>query len=101
MNYSPTLDRVILKKEDQQNTAGIVIPKGMSVNRGDLSLGTIIAIGPGTVFNNAEGRIITAPMMLKVGMIVLFNEHQANSFEEDSEKYFIMPESQILAIQSS
>lgn len=97
MNILPVGDRVLVKreaKEDQKTSSGIIIPD--TAQKEKSKMGTVIAVGPGRV--NDDGKLIA--MSLKPGAKVVFNAGWDNEIEtgEKDEEYFLVKESDILAI---
>ncbi len=92
----PLLDRVLVKREDIDMTSpsGIIIPD--TAQKEKSKRGIVIAVGGGRVSD--EGRVI--PMSVKVGAKVFFNSGWDNEVKVggDEEEYFLVRESDILAI---
>ena len=93
----PLADRVLVKREDASNNkspAGIIIPD--TAQKEKSKKGVVIAVGQGRVTD--EGN--TVPMSIEVGAKVYFNSGWDNEVEmgEDDEEYFLVKESDILAI---
>lgn len=91
----PLSDRVIIKKlsvadVETKLDSGIIIPE--TVNQKQTDKGKVIAVGEGKYDNN--GNII--PMSVKKGEIVLFQ--WGDQIEFENEEYYIVSESNILAI---
>jgi chaperonin GroES len=97
MSIQPLADRVLVKREDmpeKKSVAGIILPD--TANKEKSKLGSVIAAGPGRISD--EGRLI--PMSVKVGAKVVFNAGWDNevAMGTDDEEYFLVKESDILAI---
>ncbi|MBI5644859.1 co-chaperone GroES [Candidatus Kaiserbacteria bacterium] len=97
MNLQPVADRVLVKREDapdKKSPAGIIIPDTAAKEKS--KIGIVIAVGPGRI--NDDGKII--PMAIGVGAKVVFNAGWDNEVNmgEDGEEYFLVKESDILAI---
>ncbi len=92
----PLNDRVVVKSvatEASATTAsGIIIPD--TVNKEKPEQGTVIAVGEGRMTD--EGKVL--PMKVKVGDKVLFSKYGPDEVKINNEEYFILNESNILAI---
>lgn len=90
----PLADRVIIKEdtESKEHTtaSGIIIPISAQEDKGS-KRGKIIAVGNGRY---EEGKLI--PLSVKVGDSVLFQ--WGDKIQVDSTDYFIVRESEILAV---
>src|SRR5438128_2135607 len=97
MRIQPIADRVLVKREDKPDTkspGGIIIPD--TAQKEKSKYGTVVAVGPGRVSD--EGKIV--PMSVKPGTKVVFNAGWDNEVDmgEKDEEYFLVKESDILAI---
>lgn len=97
MNLKPLSNHVLLEPleaDNKQTKSGIVIPD--TVDKKKQSKGKVIATGPG--LRNDQG--IYSPMPVKIGDTVLFKEpwSEENKIEDGDKKYFLVEESDILAI---
>ena len=97
INIQPVGDRVLVKREDKpekKSISGIIIPD--TAEKEKSKRGVVIAVGPGNM--NEEGTLI--PTRVKVGAKVYFNAGWDNEVDigEDDEAYFLVKESDILAI---
>jgi chaperonin GroES len=83
-----------LDAEAKQTKSGIVIPD--TVDKKKQSRGKVIASGPGA--RNEAGEFV--PMLVRVGDNVLFKEpwSEESKIEDGDKKYFLVEESDILAI---
>jgi chaperonin GroES len=92
----PVGDRVLVKREDVDVTspAGIIIPDTAKTEKS--KRGVIVAVGPGRYGEEADH----IPMTVKVGDRVFFNSGWDNEVKigTDDEEYFLVRESDILAI---
>ena len=88
MNIKPLADRVLVKPAaaEEKTVAGIIIPD--TAKEKPLK-GEVLAVGNGT--KDEE-------MVLKVGDTVLYGKYAGNEVELDGEKYFIMRQSDVLAV---
>lgn len=88
MNIRPLSNRVIVKPDEapQVTSGGIIIP---DTARETPHRGTVVAAGNG---------LKDEPMIVKVGDSVLYGRHSGTRIEYDGAEYFIMRESDILAI---
>lgn len=92
----PLADRVVVRPlssdEMEKTTSGIIIPDTVSKEKKEQ--GVVIAVGEGRTTD--DGKII--PVKVKVGDRVLFSKYGPDEVEIDDEEYFILSESNILAI---
>ena len=95
MKPIPTLDRVIIKREEAKKASqgGILLPD-VTVVQNRTDRGEILAVGPG--HPNKEGTL--QQPNLSVGMVVLFPRQAGADVEVDGEKYLILSEPDVLAI---
>lgn len=97
MVVQPVADRVLVKREEVEHTkspAGIIIPD--TAEKEKSKRGVVIAVGPGRISD--EGRLVATTV--KVGAKVIFNAGWDNEVEMpgDESDYFLVKESDILAI---
>ena len=92
-NLRPLGDRVWIEpvERDEVTPSGIVLPETAKERPQE---GKVLAVGPGT--RNEKGERI--PMDVKVGDKVLFAKYAGTEVKQDSTKYLIMRENDILAI---
>ena len=90
MNIKPLADRVLIKPAaaEEKTVSGIIIPD--TAKEKPLK-GEIVAVGNGT--KDEE-------MVVKVGDNVLYGKYAGTEVEFDNEKYLIMRQSDVLAMQS-
>ncbi len=92
----PLGDRVLLKpfsdNEGKKTKSGIIIPETVSKEKPEQ--GKIVAVGEGRVTDNGK----KIPMRVKAGDTVLFSKYAPDEVKIDGEDYYIMSESNILAI---
>ncbi|MEK7509356.1 MAG: co-chaperone GroES [Patescibacteria group bacterium] len=93
----PLGDRVLVKREEKEDTkspAGIIIPD--TAEKEKSKRGVVIAVGPGK--KSDDGKLI--PITVKVGAKVYFNAGWDNEvkFGSDESEYFLVHESDILAV---
>ena len=88
MNFRPLHDRVMVKREDEEDVTkgGIIIP---DTAKEKPQKGNIVAVGPGTKDN---------PVTVKVGDVVLYGKYSGTELNHDGKDYLIMKENDILAI---
>lgn len=93
MKFKPLLDRVVLKRVEEENrtAGGLIIP---DTAKEKPSQGVVVAIGPGG--RDEQGKII--PMTLKEGDRVLFGKWSGTEIKIDGEALLIMKENEILGI---
>ena len=91
---NPLQDRVLIKEDggnkEKKTLSGIIIPVTVNEDKGGKS-GEIVAVGPGRF---EDGKLI-APAV-KVGDKVLFQ--WGDKIKVDEEEFYIVKESEILAI---
>ncbi len=97
MNVQPLSDRVLVKREEKElekSASGIIIPD--TAQKEKSKVGTVVAAGPGRVSD--EGRLVATT--IKIGTKVVFNAGWDNEVDmgEKDEEYFLVKESDILAI---
>ncbi len=97
LSISPLGDRVVVKpvdkNEEKTSAFGIIIPESADKERP--AKGKIVAVGPGKF---EDGKIV--PMTVKVGQDVLFSKYGYDEVKVDGQEYYILAESQILAVIS-
>jgi chaperonin GroES len=90
----PLGDRVLIKEDneskEQTTASGIIIPVSAQEDKGS-KRGRVVAIGNGKM---EDGKM--TPLTVKVGDKVLFQ--WGDKIQVDSEEYYIVRESEILAI---
>ena len=90
----PLEDRVLIKEDienkEKKTSSGIIIPVSINENKSG-KRGEIIALGEGKI---EDGKLI--PPKVKVGDIVLFQ--WGDKIKVDDDEYYIVRESEILAI---
>jgi len=100
-NLTPLRDRIIVKREPEQETTagGIYIP---DTAREKSTVGVVIAVGKGKLTD--DGKVI--PLDVKVGDRVLFGKYAGSeakryTFESGGEELIVMREEEILGILES
>lgn len=93
MKFRPLLDRVLLKRieEDNKTSGGIIIP---DTAKEKPSQGQVISVGPGG--RDEDGKVVQ--MSVKVGDRVLFAKWSGTEVKMDGETFLIMKESEILGV---
>ena len=93
MNFKPLLDRVVIKRTQEENrtAGGIIIP---DTAKEKPSQGVVTAVGPGG--RDEKGNI--SPMTLKEGDKVLFSKWSGTEIKINGEDLLIMKESDVLGI---
>jgi len=93
----PLGDRVIVapaeKAGEKKLASGIIIPE--TVDKEKPIQGTVVAIGPGKV---EEGKRV--PPEVAVGDTVIFSRYGYDEVKVDGKEYFILSESNVLAVVS-
>lgn len=100
MTIRPLGDRVLVEalsehERGKETKSGIFIPETADKERAEQ--GIVIALGAGKVTD--EGKII--PMTVKVGDKILFAKYGPDEIKADGKDYFILSESNILAVIES
>ena len=90
----PLGDRVLVRtiEADTKTKSGIIIPDTVSKERPEQ--GVVVAVGEGRTTD--EGKII--PSSVKVGDVIIFSKYGPDEVKIDNEEYYILSESNILAI---
>lgn len=91
----PLGDRVVVKPlaKEEKSAMGIIIPD--SAKQDAPSKGTVVAVGAGRY---DDGDLL--PMSVKVGDQVLFSKYGYDEVKIDGEDYYILSESNVLAVLS-
>jgi chaperonin GroES len=95
MSVMPLADRVLIKPEEAEaakRPSGIYIPETAQKEKPER--GTVVAVGEGK--RNDNGQLI--PLRVKIGDTVMFSKYGFDEIKIDEEDYFIVSESQILAV---
>lgn len=90
----PFGDRILVQPEaaEEKTAGGIIIPD--TVKQDKPEKGRVVAVGEGK--QNEDGKIV--PMRIKVGDKVMFNKYGYDEIKIDGEEYFIVSESNVIAI---
>ncbi|MBI2099866.1 MAG: co-chaperone GroES [Candidatus Vogelbacteria bacterium] len=92
----PLGDRVLVeplgKDEKGKTKSGIIIPDTVSKERGEQ--GKVVAVGEGR--RTDEGKLI--PLAVKKGQKIIFSKYGPDEIKIDDKEYYIISESNILAI---
>lgn len=90
----PLGDRVVVEPEqfEEKTAGGIIIPDTARSEKPEK--GTVVAVGEGKM--NDDGRAL--PMRTKVGDRVMFSKYGYDEIKIDGVEYFIIAESNIIAI---
>ena len=93
MKLKPLLDRVVIKRVEEENktAGGIIIP---DTAKEKPSQGIIVSVGPGG--RDDAGHEI--PMTLKVGDRVLFGKWAGTEIKIEGEDLVIMKESEVFGV---
>jgi chaperonin GroES len=95
LKIRPLDDRVVVERfePEEKTRGGIVLP---DTAREKPHQGKVIAVGPGKLLEKTGER---GQMSLKVGDIVFYGKYSGTEVELDGEKYVILRESDVLAVQ--
>jgi chaperonin GroES len=91
----PLGDRVLVEAlgpDEKKSKSGIIIPDTVNKERGEQ--GKVIAVGAGR--KTDDGKII--PLSVKKGDTIIFSKYGPDEIKLDGKEYFIISESNILAI---
>lgn len=90
----PLGDRVLVRTSEAETKtkSGIIIPDTVSKERPEQ--GVVVAVGAGRTTD--EGKII--PPKVKIGDTIIFSKYGPDEIKLDGEEYYILNESNILAI---
>lgn len=90
----PLGDRVLVRVEQEvtRTKSGIIIPETVSKERPEE--GVVVAVGAG---RTTETGTVIAPRV-KAGDLVIFSKYGPDEIKIDGQEYFILNESNILAI---
>ncbi len=93
MNFKPLLDRVVIKRTQEENrtAGGIIIP---DTAKEKPSQGVVVSVGPGG--RDERGNLI--PMTLKEGDKVLFSKWSGTEVKISGEDLLIMKETDVLGV---
>jgi len=93
MQFKPLLDRVVIKRVEEENktAGGIIIP---DTAKEKPSQGIVVSVGPGG--RDDDGKLVT--MTLKAGDRVLFGKWSGTEIKIDGENLLIMKENEVLGI---
>ena len=95
VNIQPLGDRILVKPEDaadEKSPSGIIIPD--TARKEKPERGEVVAVGEGK--RNEKGDVL--PMRVKVGDTVVFSKYGYDEVKIEDEEYYIVTESNILAI---
>ncbi len=95
IGIQPLGDRVVVRpesEEDQKSPSGIINPD--TARKEKPERGVVVATGPGKLGD--DNKVI--PVSVKVGDTVMFSKYGFDEVKIDDEEYYIVNESNILAI---
>ncbi len=95
LSITPLNDRVVVKPQAKEEVSamGIIIPD--TAKQDAPSKGVVVAVGGGRY---EDGDLI--PMTVKVGDTVLFSKYGFDTVKVDGQEYYILSESNVLAVLS-
>ena len=94
MNIRPLYDRVVVRRNEEEETSagGIVLPGSAKEKPNQ---GEVVAVGDGKVLDNGEQRALS----VKVGDKIVFGQYAgSNKIEVNGEELILMSESEIYAV---
>ncbi len=94
LNLRPLGERLIVKpiEQDEVTASGLVLPETAKEKP---QRAEILAAGPGARKDNGE----IVPLEVKVGDVVLYAKYAGTEIKMDGNKYLILKESDVLAIE--
>ncbi|OGG79994.1 co-chaperone GroES [Candidatus Kaiserbacteria bacterium RIFCSPLOWO2_01_FULL_54_13] len=95
INIQPVGDRILVKPEeveDKKSPGGIIIPDTAQKEKPER--GRVIAVGPGKRGDDNE----LIPVSVKVGDRVMFSKYGYDEVKIDDDEYYIVSESNVLAV---
>jgi chaperonin GroES len=92
MKIRPLHDRVVVRRKEEEKTAGGIVLPGNAKEKP--SQGEVIAVGNGRILDNGETRALA----VKVGDTVVFGQYAGNTVKVDGEDLLIMSENDIFGV---
>lgn len=97
MHLKPLYEKIVIKIADKQeitSASGLQYVKNMSLSNNSTMVGEVVAVGDGRLMSN--GTIV--PLKVKVGDKVVYSKLQGESYNDGTQDYTILSESNIIAI---
>lgn len=97
MHLTPLYEKIVVKLDNKQEyttSAGLAITTDMSITANTVMKAIVVAVGEGRLMSN--GTIV--PLKVKPGDKVIFSKMSGESFNNGSDEYTILSESNILSI---
>lgn len=93
-SFRPLHDKILVRRDTAQDRteSGLYLPEKAKETP---KLGTIIAVGTGTV-NHETGALV--PLAVKKGDRVIFSSYSGTEIKLNGEEYLVMSEDEILAV---
>ncbi len=93
INIQPLGDRIVLEREDSQDTTagGIVLPESA---KDKPARGIVLSVGPGKPLDDGS----RGEVQVQVGDRVLFSSYAGENFKVDEQELLLMREDDILAV---
>ena len=93
MNFRPLYDRVLLQRVEAETrtSSGLFIPDSAKEKPMEAK---VVAVGTGRV--GKDGKV--TPLILEVGMRVLFGKYTGDEVKLDGEEHIILREEDVLAV---
>ena len=93
----PLGDRIVVRRETpaDKTPGGILLPDN---GKEKPTRGVVVAVGPGKDQVLSASSVLTNPLSVNVGDVVLFTSYAGNSVELDGEELLIMREDDILCV---
>lgn len=91
MNLKPLTDHLIVKPLVKEEKFGIVLPEDAKEKA---EKGQVVAVGPGRILDNGQ----RLEMSIKVGDNIMFKKYAPEEIRVEDEEYFVLSESDVIAI---
>lgn len=98
MNLMPLYEKIVILTENKQevtSSTGLSYVKNMSMSSHTTMKGKVVAVGDGRLLS--DGAIV--PLKVKVGDTVLYSKMSGESYDDGTNQYTILSESNVLAIE--
>lgn len=94
MDLKPIADNIIVipEKKEEETKSGIIIPE--SADKEKPQIGEVVAVGPGKTLEDGKKQ----EMEVKKGDKVVFSKYSPQEIKIDGNVYYILKESEVLAI---
>jgi len=95
MNIKPLADRILIRPEqaEEKTSGGIYLPE--TANKDKPMRGEVVAVGPGKLDNKGK----RVALEVRAGDTVIFSKWAGTEIKVEGDKYLLMKEDDVLAIQ--